>query len=339
VPSSFKDNSNPVLVLANPAAGGGRAREALPALRRFATRARWNAEFQVAANAEDLALRAREAAADGARQIFVLGGDGTFQVLLNAIELPSHVQLGILPAGGGNDLAASLGLPADPVESASLLMNGVSAFLDVAQASTADGNKRLYAGGGGVGLDAEAARYAGGAFRHLRGRSRYLLAAIRALIGFHSIRVRVQFEPGGGELRANVLVLSVLNTPSYGAGLRLAPAARPNDGCLDLVALEDLTLPEIVAALRSLVATGELGTRRVRRFAIRWVRIETDRPCLFHGDGEILGPTPVEISVLPRAVSVLRPAVARGSLVRDGRGDGGTGVVDLILLGLLCVSL
>ena len=257
-------------------------------------------------------MRAREAAADGARQIFVLGGDGTFQVLLNAIELPSHVQLGILPAGGGNDLAASLGLPADPVESASLLMNGVSDFLDVAQASTADGNKRLYAGGGGVGLDAEAARYAGGAFRHLRGRSRYLLAAIRALIGFHSIRVRVEFEPGEGEeLRANVLVLGVLNTPSYGAGLRLAPAARPNDGCLDLVALEDLTWPEIVAVLRSLVATGELGTQRVRRFPIRWVRIETDRPCLFHGDGEILGPTPVEISVLPRAVSVLRPAVAR----------------------------
>ena len=249
-----------MVVLANPAAGGGRAGEALPSLRRFAAEARWNAEIQVAANARDLALRAREAAADGARQIFVLGGDGTFQVLLNAIELPSDVALGILPAGGGNDLAASLGLPPDPVASASLLMNGVIDFLDVAEASTADGNKRRYAGGGGVGLDAEAARFAGGAFRHLRGRSRYLLAAIRALLGFHSIRVRVQFEPGKGEdLEADVLVLGVLNTPSYGAGLRLAPAAKTNDGCLDLVALEDLTLPEIVAVLRSLVATGNSG--------------------------------------------------------------------------------
>jgi diacylglycerol kinase (ATP) len=312
VPSSFQDNCNPVVVLANPAAGGGRAGEALPSLRRFATNARWNAEFQVAANPQDLARRARQAAAAGVRQILVLGGDGTFQVLLNAIELPSDVALGILPAGGGNDLAISLGLPADPVESASLLMNGVRDFLDVAQASTADGTKRLYAGGGGVGLDAEAARYAAGVFRHLRGRSRYLLAAIRALIGYHALRVRVQFEPGGGEgLEANVLVLGVLNTPSYGAGLRLAPAARTNDGCLDLVALEDLNCFEIVAVLRSLVATGELETRRVRRFPIRWVRIETDRPCLFHGDGEILGRTPVEISVLPHAVCVLRPAVAR----------------------------
>ena len=310
VPSCCKDSSNPsVVVLANPAAGGGRAGEALPSLRRFASNARWNAEFQVAASAQDLALRAREAAADGARQIFVLGGDGTFQVLLNAIELPSKVTLGILPAGGGNDLAASLGLPADPVESASLLMNGVIDSLDVAQASTADGHKRLYAGGGGVGLDAEAARYAGGAFRHCRGRSRYLLAAIRALIGFRSIRVRLRFEPSAAEeLDANVLVLGVLNTPSYGAGLRLAPAARTNDGCLDLVALEDLTWFEIAAVLRSLVATGELKTPRVRRFPVRWVRIETDRPCLFHGDGEILGCTPVEISVLPRAVCVLRPA-------------------------------
>jgi diacylglycerol kinase family enzyme len=29
---------------------------------------------------------------------------------------------------------------------------------------------------------------------------------------------------------------------------------------------------------------------------------------LFHGDGEILGPTPVEIEVVPRAVRVLAPA-------------------------------
>jgi diacylglycerol kinase (ATP) len=310
VPSSSKDNSDAsVVVLVNPAAGGGRAGEALPRLRQFATSAGWNAQFQLTASAEELATRAYQAATDGARQLFVLGGDGTFQVLLNAIELPNEVAFGILPAGGGNDLAASLGLPADPVESASLLMNGAIDFLDVAEVRTAEGNKRVYAGGGGVGLDAEAALYAGKVFRNLRGRSRYLLAAIRALIGFHSLRVHVRFEPSEGKnLEANVLLLGVLNTPSYGAGLRLAPAARTNDGCLDLVALEDLTFLEIVTVLTSLVATGELKTRRVRRFPIRWARIETDRPCLFHGDGEILGCTPVEITVRPRAVRVVCPA-------------------------------
>lgn len=299
------------MVLVNPAAGAGRAGEALPSLRQFAANTGWNAEFHVTASADDLARRARQAATDGAGQILVLGGDGTFQVLLNALKVPGDVVLGILPAGGGNDLAASLGLPQDPVESASLLMNGVVDFLDVAQVSTADGERRLYAGGGGVGLDAEAARYAGGAYRKLRGRSRYLLAAVRALIGFRPIRVRAQFEASEQEtLEADALVVGVLNTPSYGAGLQLAPCAKTNDGILDLVVLEELSLGEILTALHSLAASGQLKAPGVRRYAIRRVRIETDRPCLFHGDGEILGRTPVEICVLPRAVRVLRPAAS-----------------------------
>jgi diacylglycerol kinase family enzyme len=40
---------------------------------------------------------------------------------------------------------------------------------------------------------------------------------------------------------------------------------------------------------------------------VKSVKISADHPCLFHGDGEILGPTPVEIDVVPGAVRVLAP--------------------------------
>jgi diacylglycerol kinase family enzyme len=40
------------------------------------------------------------------------------------------------------------------------------------------------------------------------------------------------------------------------------------------------------------------------------VRLSTDRPCFFHGDGEILGPAPVELEVVPGAVRVLAPAAS-----------------------------
>jgi diacylglycerol kinase family enzyme len=36
--------------------------------------------------------------------------------------------------------------------------------------------------------------------------------------------------------------------------------------------------------------------------------LATRTPSLFHGDGEILGITPLEIEVVPRAVQVLAPA-------------------------------
>lgn len=263
----------------------------------------------VTANPDDLASKAREAAKAGRTHILVLGGDGTFQVLLNALVDYPETILGIIPAGGGNDVAASLGLPQDPLEAAALILGGEACPLDVVRVRTADGKERRYAGGGGVGLDAEAARHASGAYRNLRGRLRYLLAVIRALFGFRSIQVRIGMTANGPQnLEATALLIAVLNTPSYGAGLCLAPDAKTDDGRLDLVVLDDLSVVEILALLPALASRGELKTKRVRRFSVERVRIETERPCWFHGDGELLGMTPVEISVVPQAIRVLRPA-------------------------------
>lgn len=312
--SSLTDSGSPDLVLVNPAAGAGRARAVLPELTKFANQRGWHSEICVTGSPEDLIAKARLAAAAGTERIFVLGGDGTLQLLVNALTAYPETILGVIPAGGGNDVAASLGLPPDPIEAATLLLNGKICCLDAARVRTSDGKERLYVGGGGVGLDSEAARYANGPYRNLHGRLRYVLAAIRALFGFHAFRVRVvasASEPKN--LEATALVVGVLNTPSYGAGVRLAPDAKIDDGKLDIVLVEDLSLVQILALLPAFVARGRLNTPHVQRFTADCVRIETDSPRWFHADGELLGMTPVEICVVPKAIRVLRPARKRNS--------------------------
>jgi len=297
------------LLLVNPLAGGGLARQILPALRRFAEQRGWKIDVRVTQSPEDLAAQARAAARSGTQRVLVLGGDGTFQVLVNALVDFPDTTLGVIPAGGGNDLAASLGLPQDALAAAALLLNGETCQIDVVRVRTSEGSERLYLGGGGVGLDAEAAGYASGVYRNLRGRLRYLLAAIRALLGFHSISIALTMS--GGETRhleATALLVGILNTPSYGAGLHLAPDAQTDDGRLDLVVLDALRIREILALLPSLALRGVLKTQRLRRFRVEGVRIETRKPYSFHGDGEIFGTTPVEVSVVPRAIRVMRSA-------------------------------
>ena len=310
--SSFSSQV-PDLILANPTAGGGLGQEALPRLKAFASEKHWSAEFRSTESSPEFAQIAREEAAAGRERIFALGGDGTFQALLNAVAGNTGVSIGVLPAGGGNDLASALGLPLDSVKAAELILTqGEAVHLDAARVRTADGEERLYMGGGGVGLDAEAARFASGVYRKIRGRSRYLLSAIRALGKFHGIHVRVSLE--GSEqkfLQATALVLGILNTPSYGGGLRLAPQANLEDGLLDLVLLENLTPLEIARMLPRMAISGEIRTRRIQRHCITRARIETDRPSAFHADGEIIGLTPVEIAVVPRAMRVWRPRPAR----------------------------
>jgi diacylglycerol kinase (ATP) len=306
--SSFSSQV-PDLILANPTAGGGLGREALPRLKAFASEKHWNAEFRSTESSAEFAQIAREEAGSGRERIFALGGDGTFQALLNAVAGSANVSIGVLPAGGGNDLAAALGLALDPVRAAELILTrGEAVALDAARVRTADGVERLYMGGGGVGLDAEAARFASGAYRDMRGRSRYLLSAIRALGKFRGIEARVSLE--GAEqtsLQGTALVLGILNTPSYGGGLRLAPEASLEDGRLDLVLLENLSGFEIARMLPRMAVSGEIRTRRIQRHCVTRARIETERPCAFHADGEIVGMTPVEVAVVSRAMRVWRP--------------------------------
>lgn len=309
-PLAHTNSAAPDYLLVNPAAGGGRAQKFLPELREFAKASFWKVEIILTASAEDLAAKACHAASAGHPRIFALGGDGTFQILLNALSSFPEITLGLIPAGGGNDLALSLGLPDDPIRAAELLRQGTTCQLDAVCVCTSEGNQRLYCGGGGVGLDAEAARYAAAAFRNFPGRLRYLASAVRALLSFRAAQARITIHtPQTQELKLGALLVAVLNTSSYGAGLRLAPQALIDDGFLDLVVVEELRFVEVLTLLPSLWKTGELKTNRVHRLRVQRLRIETETPRAFHGDGEIFGSTPVDISVVPRAVRVLRPSL------------------------------
>jgi diacylglycerol kinase (ATP) len=294
-----------VMVFVNSKAGGGRAPSHLGQIQKLFESNQVKAQFVMTNSAAELERSAQEAILQRQRAFFAMGGDGTFQALANA-AFGTDALLGVLPFGGGNDFAAALGLPDDPVKAAETLLRGHPRFVDLARVRTAEGRTRLYAGGGGIGLDAEAALYANGVFRHFPGRLRYVASALRALAGYVPIEVRLEFpESDFSPTNSQALLASVLNTPTYGAGVRLAPGADIGDGLLEVVLLEKLSLFEVAALLPRLIASGEVRTSHLRRWRIRRVRLTTARSCLFHGDGEIIGPTPVEIEVVPRAIQVL----------------------------------
>ena len=199
------------VVYVNPNAGSGRALPCLPRIRKVFEAASVPAEFISVGTAKDLESHALAAIKSGYRLLLALGGDGTMQALVNA-TYGSDVVLGVLPAGGGNDFAAALQLPRDPVAAAEAILRGHPMRVDLARASTADGRVRLYLGGGGLGIDAEAARYANETFRRTPGRSRYIASALWAFCGHRAIGVRAEF-PGSDlpSMEVNALLAAVLN--------------------------------------------------------------------------------------------------------------------------------
>jgi diacylglycerol kinase (ATP) len=295
----------PAAIFVNEMAGGGRAHAHLALIKKTLEHSEFPAEFFASKTRAEMQTYVRSAIANGRQLLVAMGGDGTVQELVN-MAFAANVTLGVLPVGGGNDFAAALNIPKNPVEAAQVLVQGRGRLVDVLRARTADGRERLYVGGGGMGLDAEAARYANETFHRVPGRLRYVASALRALWGFKPIVVRAQF-PGSSlpDIETLALLAAVLNAPTYGAGVRLAPEAMADDGTLNAVLVEVLSATEVMRLLPRLLLRGDLQTNRIKRFQAKRVILSTESPCMFHGDGEILGPAPAEIEVLPNSIRVL----------------------------------
>lgn len=294
------------LILVNPAAGNGRARRAQPHVAEYLRSQGFPADFVVSQSAEDLRRRAAEAAAAGYASIVALGGDGAFQQVVKE-TLGTGVILGFLPAGGGNDVARGLGLPNDPVAAAHVFLRSRPRPVDVLRARFADGRTGVYVGGGGLGLDAEAAQLANGKFRRLPGAARYIASVLGTLSSFRPFDVEMEIDGKPAGKGGPLLLAAVANTPTYGAGFKIAPAAAMDDGLLDVILVSQLSWVRLVELIPVMLQTGNVRGPEIRRLRGRRVRFRPDRPMFFHGDGEVLGETPVEIETLPGAIRVVAP--------------------------------
>jgi len=293
-------------VFGNQQAGGGKAAKLLYECKEIFRKCGISADIQITSSLDDLEARALKAVENGAQLLFAVGGDGTLQGLVN-VAFGHDVVLGVVPAGGGNDFARALGLPRDPVEALLAALQGQPRKVDLARARFGDGRQRLFLGGGGIGLDAATAKFSSGHFRNWPGRARYIASAICAYTGYRPRRVRITIDSEGSIPWQDCVLASVLNTPSFGAGIRPAPDARINDGLLDFVFLDELSIGRLLFALPQLALQGTLNLPHLRILRFRKMRIETETPAYFHGDGELLGPTPVEVEAVPNAVKFLAP--------------------------------
>src|SRR5215208_8185064 len=189
---------------------------------------------------------AREA---GAATIFVLGGDGTFNEVLNGCN--PGATLGFLPAGGTNVLPRALGLPRDAVDAARALQTAGSRRISLGRV-----NGRRFAFACGVGLDAELLRRAG---RTPRGRRRSDLGVVKETLGL-LVERRGRFDPalevrGHGEA-AFVLVANADPYTFVGPkAVHLTRGAAFELG-LDFVAPRRLRLRDYPAALRYVAGGG-----------------------------------------------------------------------------------
>jgi diacylglycerol kinase family enzyme len=234
--------------------------------------------------------------------LFVFGGDGTFNEVLNGIDVSTP--LGLIPGGGTSVLPRALGLSRDPVACARQLVSTSG----TRRITVGCVNGRRFGFACGIGLDAEIVRAVDALGRRSDGRRPGNLAFVRAGVGTLR-RQGFRLEPAlevAGLGRAAFAVVS--NGPTYSylgsIALRPAPVAR-FEGGLDLVAPVRLRLRELPRFARYALGRGDVAAADDVLFAHDLDRIEIvcDRPTPLQVDGEDLG------DVVRAAVEAEREAV------------------------------
>ena len=246
-----------------------------------------------------------DALAEPADLVVVAGGDGTVVKVIGQLRDRS-LPLAILPLGGANNIARSLGITADPLAIARAGWRETSARrLDIG-AATGPWGERLFVEAVGIGALAEAT--AAIDQRNVSGPEKSRLARealLEVLAAARPEQVRLAID--GQEVVASCLLAEIMNTASIGPRLALAPAADPGDGLLDLVYLEPEARAAMLAWLeRSSECPPPVTTRRGRVFAFEWRQGRLHLGDAFHAPPET--PCAVEVALQPDPVTILVPA-------------------------------
>ncbi len=270
------------MIVVNPEAGRGQVGRRIDAIRAAIQQLKLEAEL-VVTRAPGEAAKAARGAPEGARVVAV-GGDGTVHEVLQGLFRTGKT-LGVVPIGSGNDFARALGLKGRPLEEAlRIAAQGAARPVDLGVV-----NGRVFGGSLGLGFDASVARRALHAPRFLRGMPRYLYALFLELKALDLPRMALEAE---GQLRYEgpALLAAVMNAPTYGGGIPIAPMAAPDDGRLEAVLAGRFGRLGVLGILPRLLKGRHLGHPEVRHLPGTAFTVRFDRPVPAHADGELLEP-------------------------------------------------
>jgi YegS/Rv2252/BmrU family lipid kinase len=253
---------------------------------------------------------AREAARewDGGLLV-VVGGDGTVNDVVNGLGESGFLEditLAILPAGTGNDLAATLAIPEGPHQARKVIRQGRVRAIDVARVCSKGMGERFFINVATGGLGAQISNANEEEFKRRWGKLSYLRASLEAARSF-DVRDATLSLDGGEERAVRAVNVAVGNCRYAGGGWPASPRANPEDGLLDIVVIADAGLKELLTlAPAALSKSGYLENEGVLFERAERIQIKTDPPGLeFTVDGEVIGSEPLEFSVIPRALKVV----------------------------------
>jgi len=256
----------------------------------------------------------REAIHAGYSHIFSVGGDGTFNEVINGYlfndkPLNPDVSLSIIPAGTGGDFRRSLKIENDIEKAIRSAETSEFTYIDCGKCICTDINGKLtlryFHNVASLGLSDKVAEIVNKStyLKKLGGTLAYLLAGIFAILKNkpNSLTLMVD-DQSIGELHINLLAIA--NGNYFGGGMKIAPHAQLDDGLFDVIILEELNRFELLTNNPKVYYGGHLKHKKVKSLRAKSIKIHSNEVLRIETDGEPIGFTEASFEVLSGVLKI-----------------------------------
>jgi len=281
----------PVTVILNPIAGRGAGERLAPRIADYLQSFGLDFELVSTTAPGEASAIARKAASRCQDAVIAVGGDGTFNEVLNGLmaaqEGPDGPALGVIPIGTGNDFAFGAGLSLDLETACRVVARAQTRLLDVGLFDAENESPRFFGNGVGMGFDAMA-NLESRKIKRLSGSLLYLVAVLRTL-AFYFDAPHTSICVDGEEFVQESCLISVMNGCRMGGAFYITPDSSMEDGLLDLCVANKVGRPKMVAFVPKFMRGTHVTDRDITMKRGMRVTVDSGAPWVSHIDGEIYG--------------------------------------------------
>lgn len=247
---------------------------------------------------QDIVNQAKE---EGFDLFIAAGGDGTVSFVGNTL-VDSRFPLGILPLGTGNLVAIDLGIPQKLDQALNLITSDDHNLIKMDTFSIGD---RHYISNLSVGVSPQMIEFTDSTNKKRIGVFAYLISLIQQLLGLKLIRYKVEFDKKKKNLSASEILITNIKTAGVDP-LKWSEDVSINDGALDMLIFRATNIFDVLGLLVSIFTNkGQLNPVLKFEKIKEYCRINSEASVQVQADGDIIGETPVEITVKPHSLIVI----------------------------------
>ncbi|SDN53744.1 lipid kinase, YegS/Rv2252/BmrU family [Paenibacillus sp. yr247] len=248
-------------------------------------------------------------------KLIVIGGDGTIHEVAGGLSQLKNTgfscSLAVIPAGTGNDFAKAYDIPTNPLKALDVALSETKKVqIDILRAN----NGMIAVNSIGAGFDGMVAKQTNEAsykkiFNRIGlGRLSYFLSILRVFATYQPCTAWLEVDGTVHEL-PDMWLTAVANIPFYGGSIQICPAASPHDGIADIVVIQSRGRFRLLPILFTVYQGKHTKHPAVSFYKGTSISLRTQTSLLVQADGEFAGSTPLQIEIVPSAITVIRSAL------------------------------